>query len=248
MAVPEMSPQPTAFRTSTWLVHRTLTWRISSDVLAAPSESATWSPSFACCGGRRSERRRCCGGEVVRGWGFCWRNDSGQFDTDSQSIGDGLLEAVGAWTVLLRIGYYEPNFFRHGDTYGGETGSLVEPDAFRHGGAMVLVGAAGLFDAAIPMARLARWSSWSPLDNVDTYSGEAGSLAPDIYGPWLFAESAIIPPVEFWVLGDLSFSSGVYLVARGRRERTGIFPFTSGGTCMPHWGLGDTITFCSPSG
>ncbi|KAJ7828395.1 hypothetical protein B0H14DRAFT_2812288 [Mycena olivaceomarginata] len=234
MAVPEMSPQPTAFRTSTW--------RISSDVLA---------PQFRLLWGRRSERRRCCGGEVVRG-GFCWRNDSGQFDTDSQSIGDGLLEAVGAWTVLLRIGYYEPNFFRHGDTYGGETGSLVEPDAFRHGGDYG-ASRAGLFDAAIPMARLARWSSWSPLDNVDTYSGEAGSLAPRPHTvismvPWLFAESAIIPPVEFWVLGDLSFSSGVYLVARGRRERTGIFPFTSGGTCMPHWGLGDTITFCSPSG
>ncbi|KAJ7866988.1 hypothetical protein B0H14DRAFT_2732117 [Mycena olivaceomarginata] len=201
------SPQRTAFGTSTW--------QISSDVLASPSESATWSPSFTCCGGRRSDWRRC---GAVR-----W-NDSG-----FQAPGDGLLEVVGAWTVLLRIGYYQPNFFRHGDTYGGETGSLVEPDTFRHGGTYGGASRARLFDAAIPMARLVRY--WTPLDNVDTYSGEAGSLAPS----------------QFWVLGDLSFSSGVYLVTCGRWERTGIFPSTSGGTCMPHWGLGDNITFCSPS-
>ncbi|KAJ7303492.1 hypothetical protein DFH08DRAFT_945297 [Mycena albidolilacea] len=170
-----------------------------------------------------------------------------QFDTDSQATGDGLLEMVGVWTVLLRIEYYgggirfrirllsEPNFFRHGDTYGGETGSLVEPDAFRHGGTYGGASRAGLFDAAIPTARLGRWSSWIPLDKVDTYSGEAGSLAPRPYTvitmvARLFAGSAIIPPVghNFGFLGDLSFSSGVYLVTCGRRERTGIFPSTSG--------------------
>lgn len=60
--------------------------------------------------------------------------------------------------------------------------------------------------------------------------------------------SAVIPPVgtciffsqynsprvllscsrsQFWIWGDLSFSSGVYLVTGGRCERTGIFPSTS---------------------